>query len=86
MAAVEPEVLISQPVDKIATPFQRLTLIFGVHQLRGTIANTDRCYRKSDFKDGGHQTGSTYISAPIQDSDAVSTANPPPIFEVQKFN
>src|SRR5271157_5565562 len=77
MVAVKPEVLISQPLDKIATPFQRLTPIFGVHQLSGTIANTARCYRKSDFEDGSHQTGSTYISAPRQDSDAVPTAKPP---------
>ena len=40
------------------------------------IANTARCYRQSDFKDGGLQPGSTYISAPGQDSDAVPTANP----------
>src|SRR5208282_5041588 len=29
MAAVKPEVLISQPLEKIATPFQRLTPFFG---------------------------------------------------------
>ena len=67
---------ISQLVDEIATPFQRLTPIFGVQQLSGTIANAARCHRKSDFKDGGHQTGSTYISASRLDSNAVPTANP----------
>ena len=46
MATVKPELLISQPLDKIATRFQRLTPIFGVHQLSDTIANTVRCDRK----------------------------------------
>ena len=63
MAAVKPEVLISQLLDQIATPFQRLSPIFWVHHLNGTIANTARCNRKSEFKDGCRQTGSIYISA-----------------------
>ena len=75
MTTAKPEVLISQLLDYIATPFQRLTLIFVVQHLKGTIATSARCQRKSDFKDGGHQTVSTYISAPGQDSDAVPTAN-----------
>ena len=69
--------IISQLLDEIATPFQRLSPIFGVQQLSGTIAITVRCNRKSDFKDGGHQTGSTYISASRLDSNAVPKANPP---------
>ena len=77
MAAVKPEICISQLIDNIATPFQRLTPIFGVQQLNGTIANPARCNRKSAFKDGGRQTGSSYISASRPDSDAVSKANPP---------
>ena len=54
-----------------------LPSIFVVQQLEGTIANTSRCNRMSEFKDGGHQTGSTYISASILDSNAVPTASPP---------
>src|SRR5208282_1609463 len=51
--------------------------MFGLQQLNGAIANTVRCNRKSVFKDGGRQTGSTYISASRQDSNAVPKANPP---------
>ena len=76
MVAPIPEVLIFQLLYKIATPFQRLTPIFGDQKLNGVIANTVRCNRKSVFKDGGRQTGSTYISASRQDSNSVSTANP----------
>ena len=76
MAAAKPEVLISQLLDKMATPFQRLTPIFGIQQLNNATANTVRCNRKSVFKDGGRQTGSTYISASRQDGNSVSTANP----------
>ena len=77
MAAVKPEVLIAKPIYKIATPFQRLTPILGVHQLSGTIENTAGRNRKSEFKDGGRQIGSTYISAYILDINAVPTAKPP---------
>src|SRR5208282_5175396 len=77
MAAAKPEVLISHLPDKISTPFQRLTPIFWVQQPNGTLANSARCNRKSAFKDGGCQTGSTYISASRQDNNAVPTANPP---------
>ena len=62
MAAAKSEIIISQLLDYIATPFQRLTLIFRVQQLNGTIANTARRNRKSDYKDGGHQTGSCMSS------------------------
>ena len=37
-----------------------------------------RCNRKSEIKDGGRRTGSTYISASRLDSTAVPTATPPP--------
>ena len=40
MAAAKPEVLISQLLDLIATPFQRLTPIFGV---------TETQYSQIDF-------------------------------------
>ena len=53
MAAVKPEVLISQSLDKIATPFQRLTPIFGVQEFNGAIANIALCKRKSDIQNGG---------------------------------
>src|SRR5208282_292058 len=62
MAATKPEVVISQPLDKIATPFQRLTPIFWVPEFNGAIANIARCNRKSDIKNGGRETGSAYIS------------------------
>ena len=84
MAASKPEVVMSLFLDRIATPFQRLTPIFGVQQLNGTIANTVLCNRKYVFKDGGRQTGSTYISASRQDSNSISTANP--LFAVQQLN
>ena len=38
--------------------------------------NTVRRTRKSAIKDGGRQTGSTYSSACVLDSDAISAANP----------
>ena len=53
MAAFKSEVLISQLVDKIAAPFQRLTAIFGVQEFNGSIQNTVRCNRKSEIQDGG---------------------------------
>ena len=77
MTAAKPEVLISQLLDKIATPFQRLNPIFGVQQLNCAILNNVRRNRKSVIKYVGRQTGSTYISASCQDSNSVSTANPP---------
>ena len=53
----KPEVLISQLLDKIATPFQRLHNIFVVQQLDGIIVDTTRRNRKSVIQDGGRQTG-----------------------------
>ena len=47
MAAANPEVLISQLTDHIATPFQRLNPILGVQEVHGAISNTARC----DFLD-----------------------------------
>src|SRR5208282_3202661 len=74
MAAIKQEVPISQLLYKIATPFQRLTPICGVHQL-SSIANTAGRNRKSEFKYGGRQTTSTYISASRLDINAVPTVN-----------
>ena len=67
---------ISQLVDELATPFQRLTPHFRGPATQRHYWNTARRNRKSDFKDGGHQTESTYISASRLDSKAVPTANP----------
>ena len=53
----KPEVLISQLLDKIATPFQRLSHIIVVPQLSGTIVDTTRRNRKSVIQDGGRQAG-----------------------------
>ena len=36
MAAAEPQVPITQVLDKVATKFQRVTYIFVVRQLNGT--------------------------------------------------
>ena len=42
MAAAKPEVVISQLLDKISTPFQRVTPIFGVLDINGTNLFTVR--------------------------------------------
>ena len=67
---------ISQLLWHLETKFQRLPHVFGVLELKDTIANSARCNRKSVFKDGGLQTGSSYNSASRLDSNAVPTANP----------
>ena len=67
---------ISQPIWHLETIFQRLPHVCGVLELTDTISNCVRCNRKSAFKDGGLQTGSTYNSASRQDSNAVPTATP----------
>ena len=36
--------------------------VFWFLELKDTIANSVRCNRKSVYKDGGRQTGSTYSS------------------------
>src|SRR5208282_2946175 len=68
---------ISQLLWHLEAKFQRLPHVFGFLELKDTIANSVRCNRKSAFKDSGLQTGSSYISASRQDSNAVPTANPP---------
>src|SRR5664279_4735059 len=52
------------------------THVFGVQELNGDNPNTTRCNRKSEIQDGGRQTGSTYISASIADSNETPTATP----------
>src|SRR5664279_4560603 len=52
------------------------THVFGVQELNGDNPNTTRCNRKSEIQDGGRQTGSTYISASIADSNEIPTATP----------
>ena len=53
MAADKAEVPVSQLLDKISTPFQRLTPLFGVNEFNGAIPNTVRCNRKYEIQDGG---------------------------------
>ena len=93
MAADKLEVLIDishcvtvQLLDKIATPFQRLTPILRVQELNDAIANTARYNRKSVFQDGGRQTGSSYISYCRLDINAVPNGDNPPIVGVQQIN
>src|SRR5664279_238735 len=52
------------------------THVFGVQELNGDNPNTIRCNRKSEIQDGGRQTGSTFISASIPDSNEIPTATP----------
>ena len=72
MAAVKPELHISQLVDTIGTPLQRLTPRKSMALLR--ILPDVTGIRL--FQDGGLQTGGTYISACRQYSNAVLTDNP----------
>src|SRR5664279_1027189 len=50
--------------------------VFGVQELNGDNPITALCNWKSEIQDGGRQTGSTYISASIADSNGISTATP----------
>ena len=43
IAAAIPEVLISQFLDNIATPFQRIPHVLDFQELNGAIAHTTRC-------------------------------------------
>ena len=88
MAAIKLEILISRLLDKIATPFQRLTPIFGVQQLSATITNTVLCNRKSIFQDGGRQTGSKpeVLISQLLDKIATPFQRLTPIFGVQQLN
>ena len=53
MAADKPEVLISQLVDEIETPFQGLPSISGVEQLNSTIVHYTRHKGSPEIQDGG---------------------------------
>ena len=57
MAAYKTEVLISQLVDEIETPFQGLPFIFGVEQLNNTIVHYTRHKGSPEIQDAGLQTG-----------------------------
>ena len=56
MAVYKTEVLISQLVDEIETPFQGLPPIFGVEQLDSTIVHYTRHKGSPEIQDGGLQT------------------------------
>ena len=79
MAACKLEIRSSQLVNKIATYFQRLCLCFQGTAIHGVIAmlidHTGR-NRKLKIQVGGMLTWSSFISACIQDSNAISTAIP----------
>ena len=62
MVACKPEVLISQLVDEIETPFQGLYPIFGVEQPNSTIIHYTRHKGSPEIQDGGLLTGSILIS------------------------
>ena len=76
MAACKPEVLISQLVDEIETPFQGLYPIFGAEQPNSTIIHYTGHKGSPEIQDGGLLNGSTYISACRQDRNAISRATP----------
>ena len=67
MAAAKPEVIVSQLLYKIAKKFDRLPDVFGVGELSAAIKKAPSSNRKSEIQDGSCQTGSTCISAAIQD-------------------
>src|SRR5208282_5842797 len=58
MAAAEPQVPITQVLDKVAAKFQIVTYIFVVRQLNGTKPDIARCKRKKLIQNGDRQTGS----------------------------
>jgi hypothetical protein len=53
MATAKPEVPISQFIEKIATPFKRLTPYFRVQEFNGDIPNTVLRNGKSEIQVGG---------------------------------
>jgi len=63
--------ILFQLLDKIATPFQRLTPIFGDQEFSQSITNIATCKRKSEIHDVGRETGSTYIYCSILDSNEI---------------
>ena len=84
MAAAKLEVLISQLLDKIATPFQRLTPIIGVQQLNGAIANTVDV-SGSRFLKMAAAKPEVHISQ-LLDQIATPFQRLTPIFGVHEFN
>jgi len=66
MAAVKPEVLVSRQLDKIATPFQRLTPMFGVQEINCVITNIAQCNQKSEkFKMAAVKLASRQVATPF---------------------
>jgi len=74
MAASNLEIRLSRLVDMIAMKFQWLPPCFWSKVSNGTIGNTVRRNRKSEIKDGGLQSGNTYISTSRHDSNEMPTA------------
>ena len=73
MAATKPEVLISQLPGKVETKFQMLHPHCQVQLLSKVVMSTVESNRKSEFKYGRRQTGSTYISRSTTDRHPVPT-------------
>ena len=85
MAAAEPQVPITQVLDKVATKFQKVTYIFLVQQLNGTKPDIARCKRKTRIQNGDRQIGSkpeVFISQ-LLDKIATPFQRLPQIFVVQ---
>ena len=57
--------------NKISTGYSH---IFEVIKHNDTIADSIRCSRNSEIQDGGHQTGTAYVSACRQDNNVIPTA------------
>ena len=76
MVAVKPKELISQLLDMIGTPFQRLTPFSGSRRSMALLRIVSDVTGSRIFQNGCLQTGSTYISACRQDSNVVPTAAP----------
>jgi hypothetical protein len=72
----KPDIPVYQLLFKIAKKFQLLSACFGVRTLNGAIGKAPSRNRKCEIQDGGCQTGSTCVSASIQDSKKISEANP----------
>jgi hypothetical protein len=76
MAAVKREVPSSQLLYKIAKNSNCYLHVFGVREHINAVGKSLYRKPKSDIQDGGCQTGSTCISASIQDSKEIPQANP----------
>src|SRR5208282_2374944 len=88
MVAAEPQVPITQVLDKVATKFQRVTHIFVVRQCKRTKPDTVRCYCMSVIQDGGHQTGSKpeVLISQLLDKIAMPFQRLPHIFAISELD